>query len=38
MMNKIKTIFAWYNRADRDGLSAAILGVAMLAAAAVLVR
>lgn len=24
-MNKIKTIFAWYNSAARDGLSAAIL-------------
>lgn len=35
-MNKIKTIFAWYNRADRDGLSAAILGGAMLAALVVI--
>lgn len=37
-MNKIRNIFAWYNRTDRDGLSAAILAGAMLAAAAVLVR
>lgn len=31
-MNKIRNIFAWYNRTDRDGLSAAILAGAMLAA------
>ena len=37
-MKKVKTIFAWYNSADRDVLSASILGVAMLAAAAVLGR
>ena len=37
-MEKIRNVFNWYNRTDRDGLSAAILGGAMLAAAAVLVR
>lgn len=37
-MNKIKTIFAWYNSADRDVLSASILGAAGLIAASVLVR
>lgn len=36
-MNKIKTIFAWYNSADRDVLSASILGAAGLIAAWVMV-
>lgn len=36
-MKHVRNIFAWYNSADRDVLSASILGAAMLAAAAVLV-
>lgn len=34
----MKRFINWYNRTDRDGLSAAILGAAMVVAAAVLVR
>lgn len=36
-MNKIRNIFAWYNSADRDVLSASILGAAGLIAAWVMV-
>lgn len=36
-MKKVKTIFAWYNSADRDLLSASILGAAGLFAAWVMV-
>ena len=36
-MNKIRTIFTWYNSTDRDVLSASILGAAGLFAAWVMV-
>lgn len=36
-MKHVRTIFAWYNSADRDVLSASILGAAGLIAAWVMV-
>ena len=36
-MKHVRNIFTWYNSADRDVLSASILGAVGLAAAAVLV-
>lgn len=35
-MKHVRNIFAWYNRADRDGLSAAILGAAIVVALVVI--
>lgn len=35
-MKHVRNIFSWYNSTDRDGLSAAILGAAILAALVVI--
>ncbi len=35
-MKHVRNIFAWYNRTDRDGLSAAILAGAMVVALVVI--